>query len=134
MNYSNRLQAESFYYDNEYENTMNCHRYEINTHYNNHLYQYSNNWINQEYVKTSNKPPLSKDCSKLSYAHGCYAKQDLFKVKPLKIKYAKSSMFKSVADLQASIVVKKQRNICPIATSLIKELLDCNIIKKGYES
>jgi len=134
MNYNNRLNAESFNYNTEYQEEMNTHRFQINHYFNNYLNNYSNNWINQIYEKTSNKLPLSKDCSNLSYTPGCYAKQDLFKLKPLKIKYAKSDMFKSVADIKASINrSSKNKSICPVATSLIRELLQCNIIKKATD-
>jgi hypothetical protein len=41
-------------------------------------------------------------------------------------------MFKPVADIKESISHNwKRKSICPIATSLIQELLDCNIIKKA---
>lgn len=130
MNYNNRLRVNDDNIDLDYQILLTTKISEINYLYHTYLSNYSTEWINKEYVKTSNNQFLSRDCSNLSYTPGCYAKQDLFAIKPLKIKYSKSNMFKTVPEIKRQIRNRMQSTICPIATQLIKELLECNIIKK----
>eukprot|EP01103_Thecamoeba_quadrilineata_P008748 TRINITY_DN1847_c0_g1_i1.p1 TRINITY_DN1847_c0_g1~~TRINITY_DN1847_c0_g1_i1.p1 ORF type:complete len:427 (+),score=17.70 TRINITY_DN1847_c0_g1_i1:70-1350(+) len=132
MNYNNRLRAEHFNTDPGYQHLIENKIDDLNEGYYNYIYQYSNDWINHEYLKTSNKPPLSKDCTNLSYSRGCYAKQDLFTVRPLKIKYARSDMFKPVSKIKEMISrANRTRPPCPIATQVVQELVECNIVRKA---